>query len=53
MVCVLQVACTNWKRVMLILMGKTDHTEPTQINADSVHRNNVFKKLNDLPVCIY
>ncbi|CAL4059428.1 unnamed protein product, partial [Meganyctiphanes norvegica] len=43
-----QVACTNWKRVMLILTGKSNYTSPLKIPSDSVHRQNVFKKLNEL-----
>lgn len=43
-----KVACTNWKRVMLILTGKTNETIPLNIPSDSVHRKNVFTKLNEL-----
>lgn len=43
-----KVACTNWKRMMLILSGATNQTDPQRIPADSVHRKNVFVKLSDL-----
>nr|XP_053651287.1 carbohydrate sulfotransferase 11-like [Cherax quadricarinatus] len=43
-----KVACTNWKRIMLILMGGTNFTDPHSIPSDSVHRKNVFTKLGDL-----
>ncbi|XP_064114963.1 carbohydrate sulfotransferase 11-like [Macrobrachium nipponense] len=43
-----KVACTNWKRMMLILTGATNLTQPLSIPADSVHRKNVFTKLSDL-----
>ncbi|KAG7155929.1 carbohydrate sulfotransferase 11-like isoform X1 [Homarus americanus] len=43
-----KVACTNWKRIMLMLMGGTNLTEPHSIPSDSVHRKNVFTKLGDL-----
>lgn len=43
-----KVACTNWKRMMLILSGATNLTEPLSIPADSVHRKKVFTKLSDL-----
>ncbi|XP_045107618.1 carbohydrate sulfotransferase 11-like isoform X2 [Portunus trituberculatus] len=43
-----KVACTNWKRMMLILSGASNETNPQRIPADSVHRKNVFTKLSDL-----
>lgn len=43
-----KVACTNWKRVMLILTGRTNETSPLSIRSDSVHRMNVFTKLSQL-----
>ncbi|XP_069186249.1 carbohydrate sulfotransferase 11 isoform X3 [Procambarus clarkii] len=43
-----KVACTNWKRILLMLIGGTNFTEPFSIPADSVHRKNVFTKLGDL-----
>lgn len=43
-----KVACTNWKRVMLILSGASNKTDPLDIPADSVHRKRVFVKLSDL-----
>ncbi|XP_047475889.1 carbohydrate sulfotransferase 11-like isoform X2 [Penaeus chinensis] len=43
-----KVACTNWKRVMLILTGRTNETSPLSIRSDSVHRTNVFTKLSQL-----
>uniref|UniRef100_A0A0P4WGY9 Carbohydrate sulfotransferase n=2 Tax=Scylla olivacea TaxID=85551 RepID=A0A0P4WGY9_SCYOL len=43
-----KVACTNWKRVMLILSGASNQTDPKLIPADSVHRKHVFIKLSDL-----
>lgn len=43
-----KVACTNWKRMMMILTGRTNQTQPQEIPSDSVHRKNVFKKLSDM-----
>ncbi|KAK7074937.1 Carbohydrate sulfotransferase 11, partial [Halocaridina rubra] len=43
-----KVACTNWKRMMLILMGGSNVTRPLSIPADSVHRKKVFTKLSEL-----
>ncbi|KAG0719006.1 Carbohydrate sulfotransferase 11 [Chionoecetes opilio] len=43
-----KVACTNWKRVMLILNGASNKTDPQDIPPDSVHRKHVFVKLSDL-----
>lgn len=43
-----KVACTNWKRMMLILTGGTNKTDPLAIPADSVHRMHKFRKLSDL-----
>ena len=42
-----KVACTNWKRVLMILMGKTNHTDPLQIVANVSHRMHVFRRLSD------
>ncbi|KAK2152302.1 hypothetical protein LSH36_332g01009 [Paralvinella palmiformis] len=32
-----KVACTNWKRILLILTGKMNTTDPTQLRSSLVH----------------
>ncbi|KAK3881336.1 hypothetical protein Pcinc_014208 [Petrolisthes cinctipes] len=43
-----KVACTNWKKMMLMLTRSINYSDPQSIPSDSVHRKNVFIKLSDL-----
>nr|SVE94461.1 EOG090X0C3N [Simocephalus serrulatus] len=42
-----KVACTNWKRLLMVLMGKANTTNPLSIVADDSHRMHVFRRLNN------
>jgi len=42
-----KVACTNWKRVLMVLMGKVNTSDPLSIVADDSHRNHVFRRLSN------
>lgn len=42
-----KVACTNWKRLLMVLMGKANTTNPLAIVADDSHRLNVFRRLDN------
>ena len=43
-----KVACTNWKRIMLILTGKMNTTNPMELSAAEVHGDLMFKYLRRL-----
>ena len=43
----LQVACTNWKRLMMILSGKTNKTDPLEIKSWVPHEVGALKILSD------
>jgi len=42
-----KVACTNWKRVLMVLMGKVNTSDPLSIVADDSHRTHVFRRLSN------
>ena len=41
-----KVACTNWKRVLMVLMGKTNATDPLDVDRTQAHHYKVFRRLN-------
>ncbi|XP_046329107.2 carbohydrate sulfotransferase 11-like [Haliotis rufescens] len=47
-----KVACTNWRRVMLILTGKMNTSEPMELKASAVHGayDDYLTYLSDLPI---
>ncbi|XP_066996722.2 carbohydrate sulfotransferase 11 [Anabrus simplex] len=42
-----KVACTNWKRIFMILTGKSNATDLLSIPASTVHGKGVFTKLSN------
>ncbi|XP_056638478.1 carbohydrate sulfotransferase 11 [Diorhabda sublineata] len=43
-----KVACTNWKRILMVLTGESNLTNPIQISASDAHLENSTVKLSQL-----
>lgn len=44
-----KVACTNWKRVFMVLTGRSNTTHLIDIPASDAHADGTLKRLSDLP----
>lgn len=45
-----KVACTNWKRVFMVLLGNASKENVSSIPSDIVHQKSTFPKLSDYTV---
>lgn len=45
-----KVACTNWKRVFMVLLGGSENENASSIPAEVVHNKSAFPKLSDYTV---
>ncbi|KAM9310889.1 carbohydrate sulfotransferase 11 isoform 1-T1 [Gastrophryne carolinensis] len=45
-----KVACTNWKRVMMVLTGKGKYSDPMEIPANVAHVSSNLKTLNQYSI---
>ncbi|XP_063165134.1 carbohydrate sulfotransferase 11 isoform X2 [Candoia aspera] len=45
-----KVACTNWKRVMMVLTGRGKYTDPMEIPANEAHVSSNLKTLNQYSI---
>lgn len=44
----IQVACTNWKRMLMLMTGQSNDIDPLQIPANQAHQPGRFLKFNSL-----
>ncbi|CAG2055553.1 unnamed protein product [Timema podura] len=45
-ICSTKVACTNWKRIFMLLTGQTNTTDVLAIPASAAHEKSIFTKLS-------